>query len=52
MIANDVYVYGGGSMISSTTGFHNCDGAICTPVLECNEDDIEIIDIESEIGGA
>ena len=50
--SDTVYVDGGSAVISVVTGLHDCDGRICVPFLECDESDMEVIDIEKEIGGA
>ena len=52
MLINTTYVDGGSAVISVVTGLHDCDGRICVPFLECDESDMEVIDIENEIGGA
>lgn len=52
MLINTIYVNGGTSIVSLVTGLHDCDGMICIPFLVFTEDDIEIIDIEKELGGA
>ena len=49
MLINTVYVDGGSAVISVVTGLHDCDGRICVPFLECDESDMEVIDIENEI---
>lgn len=51
MLINTIYVNGGNAVISIVTGLYDYDGKICIPFLECDENDIEVIDIEKEVGG-
>ena len=52
MLINSTYVDGKGGSVSIITGFYECDGKICVPLCEFNADDMEIIDIENDSGGA